>query len=83
MTNSMTTVHQINLHKSRNANYELFKQIEPLNFFVILTQEPHVLKGKISGIPRGLKAHLFGTISRSSIIHPKKNTPLRAMEKFS
>ena len=69
---TLTTIHQINLHKSKLANLELFKQLEPLNNFVALTQEPHVYKGKITGMPRGLKSHLVGTDSRSCIIWPKK-----------
>ena len=55
MTISPTVFHQINLHKSKFANFELFKQIEPLRNFVALTQEPHVFKGKITGMPRGLR----------------------------
>ena len=72
MTISPTVFHQINLHKSKFANFELFKQIEPLRNFVALTQEPHVFKGKITGMPRGLRSHLAGLNSRSSIIWPKK-----------
>ena len=72
MTNLRTTFHQINLHKSKFANFELFKQIEPLHNFVALTQEPHVWKGKITGLPRGLRSHLVGLNSRSCIIWPKK-----------
>ena len=72
MPNSNTTLHQINLHKSPLANFELFKQVEPLSNFVVLTQEPHVGRGKITGLPRGLKSHLLGPNSRSCIIWPKK-----------
>ena len=72
MTNLLTTFHQINLHKSKFANFELFKQIEPLPSFVALTQEPHVWKGKITGLPRGLRSHLAGLNSRSCIIWPRK-----------
>ena len=68
----LTTIHQINLHKSKYANYELFKQIEPLINFAALTQEPHVFKGKLTGMPRGLKSHLSGPNPRSCIIWPKK-----------
>ena len=31
MTNLTTTFHQINLHKSKLANFELFKQTHPLS----------------------------------------------------
>ena len=72
MTNLSTTFHQINLHKSKLANFELFKQIEPLRNFVALTQEPHVWKGKVTGLPRGLGSHLVGPNSRSCVIWPKK-----------
>ena len=72
MVNSTTTLHQINLHKSKLANFELFKQTESLSNFVALTQEPHVYLGKITGLPRGLKSHLAGHISRSCIIWPRK-----------
>ena len=72
MTNLLTTLHQINLHKSKYAHFELFKQVEPLSNFVVLTQEPHVYGGKFTGLPRGLKAHLIGSNSRSCIIWPKK-----------
>ena len=72
MTNLLTTFHQINLHKSKFANFELFKQLEPLSNFVALTQEPYVYKGKITGIPRGLKHHLVEPNARSCIIWPKK-----------
>ena len=72
MSNSLTTVHQINLHKSKFANFELFKQVENLSNFAALTQEPHVFKGKITGLPRGLRSYLVGPNSRSCIIWPKK-----------
>ena len=72
MSNLLTTFHQINLHKSKYANFELFKQLEPLSSFVALTQEPHVYKGNFSGLPRGLKSHLVEPNSRSCIIWPKK-----------
>ena len=72
MANLTTTFHQINLHKSKLANFELFKQIEPLRNVVALTQEPHVWKGKLTGLPRGLRSHLVGLNSRSCIIWPKK-----------
>ena len=72
MTNLTTTFHQINLHKSKLANFELFKQIEPLSNFVALTQEPHTYRGKLTGIPRGLKSHSVGPNARSCIIWPKK-----------
>ena len=72
MTNLHTTLHQINLHKSKYAHFELFKQVEPLSNFVVLTQEPHVYGGTFTGLPRGLKAHLIGSNSRSCIIWPKK-----------
>ena len=39
MTILTTTFHQINLHKSKLANFELFKQIEPLCNFVALTKK--------------------------------------------
>ena len=71
MTNLTTTFHQINLHKSKLANFELFKQTESLRNFVALTQEPHVWKGKVTGLPRGLRSHLAGTNPRSCIIWPK------------
>jgi hypothetical protein len=45
MANLTTTFHQINLHKSKLANFELFKQIEPLRNVVALTQEPMSGKG--------------------------------------
>ena len=72
MTNLTTTFHQINLHKSKLANFELFKQIEPLRNFVALTQEPHVWKGKITGLPKGLRSHLVGHNPRSCLIWPNK-----------
>ena len=72
MTNLCTTFHQINLHKSKYANFELFKQVEPLSNFVALTQEPHIWKGKLTGLPRGLRSHLVGPNPRSSIIWPSK-----------
>ena len=72
MVDLLTTLHQINLHKSKFANYELFKQVEPLRNFIALTQEPHVWKGKLTGIPRGLKSHLVGPNPRSCIVWPKK-----------
>ena len=71
MTNSPTTIHQINLHKSKHANFELFKQTESLKNFVVLTQEPHVYKGKITGLPQGLRSHRVVPASRSCIIWPK------------
>ena len=49
MSNAITTLHQINLHKSKYANFELFKQVEPLKNFVALTQEPHTWNGKFTG----------------------------------
>ena len=58
MTNLLTSFHQINLHKSKSATFELFMQLEPLSNFAALTQEPHVYKGNITGMPRGLKCHL-------------------------
>ena len=67
-----TTLHQINLHKSKYANYELFKQTEPLRNVIILAQEPHAYNGKITGTPRGLKARTVGPSPRSCIIHPIK-----------
>ena len=72
MSNFLTTVHQINLHKSKLSNFELFKQLEPLGNFAALAQEPHVFKGGITGLPRGLKSHLVEPNSRSCIIWPKK-----------
>ena len=72
MTNLHTILHQINLHKSKYANFELFKQIEPLKNFISLTQEPHIFKGKLTGIPRGLRSHLAGPHPRSCIIWPNK-----------
>ena len=77
-TSTLTTIHQINLHKSKYANFELFKQTESLNNVIILAQEPHAYKGKITGTPRGLKTHQTGPLARSCIIHSKKHniTPL-------
>ena len=72
MNGKHTTFHQINLHRSKYANFELFKQVEPLGHFIILAQEPHFYKGKLTGTPRGLKVHHTGQYSRSCIIHPKK-----------
>jgi hypothetical protein len=72
MSNLTTTFHQINLHKSKFANFELFKQIEPLNNFVALTQEPHTYRGKLTGMPGGLRSHSVGPNARSCIIWPKK-----------
>ena len=72
MSNATSTLHQINLHKSKYANFELFKQVEPLSNFVALTQEPHVWKGKLTGLPRGLRSHLVGPNPRSCIIWPSK-----------
>ena len=72
MNNVITTLHQINLHKSKYANIELFKQVEPLRNFVALTQEPHTWNGKPTGLPRGLRSHLVGLNSRSCIIWPQK-----------
>ena len=72
MSNLHTIFHQINLHKSKYANYELFKQVETLNNFVALTQEPHIYKGKLTGLPRGLRSHLVGPNPRSCIIWPQK-----------
>ena len=72
MSNAISTLHQINLHKSKYANFELFKQVEPLSNFVALTQEPHVWRGKLTGLPRGLRSHLVEPNSRSCIIWPSK-----------
>ena len=72
MTSSLITIHQVNLHKSKYANFELFKQTESLENVVILAQEPHVYKGRITGTPRGLKSHQTGPSSRSCIIHSNK-----------
>ena len=72
MTNLLTTLHQINLHKSKFANYELFKQVESLSNFIALTQEPHVWRGKLTGMLRGLKSYLVGLNPRSCIVWPKK-----------
>ena len=71
MTTLSTIFHQINLHKSKLANFELFKQTESLNKFIILAQEPHTYKGNVTGTPRGLQTHLVGPSPRSCIIHPK------------
>ena len=71
MTTLSTIFHQINLHKSKLANFELFKQTESLNKFIILAQEPHTYKGNVTGTPRGLQTHLAGPSPRSCIIHPK------------
>ena len=72
LLSTVCTIHQINLHKSKYANFELFKQTESLDNVIILAQEPHAYKGKITGTPRGLKAHHMGALSRSCIIHPNK-----------
>ena len=72
MSNTLSTLHQINLHKSKYANFELFKQVEPLINFVALTQEPHVWKGKPTGLPKGFRSHLVESNPRSCIIWPSK-----------
>ena len=71
MNSQTVTLHQINLHHSKFANFELFKQTETLSTFIALVQEPHFYKGKLTGTPWTLKAHSNGPNPRASIIHPK------------
>ena len=70
MTHKGIIFHQINLHRSKFSNFELFKQLESLDNFIVLAQEPHVHKSKITGAPRGLKSKLSCPDSRSCILHP-------------
>ena len=70
LPNSLTTIHQVNLHKSKYANYELFKQTESLSNVIILAQEPHAYKGRITGTPRGLKSLMVGQLPKACIIYP-------------
>ena len=64
-------IHQINLHRSMYSNIELFKQLEPLNKFISLAQEPHVTRGKLTGSPRSLMTQCAGDNPRACIIHPR------------
>ena len=70
MSISPIIIHQINLHRSKYANIELFKQVEPLKRFISLTQEPHVTHGRLTGSPRSLMTRCVGDDPRACVLHP-------------
>ena len=63
--------HQINLHRSTYSNIELYQQLEPLNKFISLIQEPHITRGRLTGSPRSLQTQCANDNPRVCIVHPR------------
>ena len=64
------TIHQINLHHSMYSNIELFKQLEPIQDFITLAQEPHITRGRLTGSPRLFQTLCVGENPRACVVHP-------------
>ena len=69
--NTKIILHQINLHRSVYSNTELIKQLEPLQKFITLMQEPHVTRGRLTGSPRSLQTQSADVNPRACIVHPR------------
>ena len=52
-------IHQINLHHSMYSNIELYKQLESIQDFITLAQEPHITRERLTGSPDCFKPFVW------------------------